>query len=67
MKTLIYEIGVIDKQGNKHPVNFKKGLLNVNYIVRFATINLSGLSLVFFLVFPYPFIAVGKGFAFLGI
>ncbi|MFG6160232.1 DUF3732 domain-containing protein [Halomonas sp. 1390] len=26
MKTLIYEIGVIDKQGNKHPVNFKKGL-----------------------------------------
>lgn len=26
MKTLIYEIGVIDKQGNKHPVNFKSGL-----------------------------------------
>ncbi len=26
MKTLIYEIGVIDKQGNKHPVNFNKGL-----------------------------------------
>ncbi len=26
MKTLINEIGVIDKQGNKHPVNFKKGL-----------------------------------------
>ncbi|MGQ7288310.1 DUF3732 domain-containing protein [Vreelandella venusta] len=26
MKTLIYEIGVIDKQGKKHPVNFKKGL-----------------------------------------
>lgn len=26
MKTLIYEIGVIDKQGNKHPVNFKPGL-----------------------------------------
>lgn len=26
MKTLIYEIGVIDKQGNKHPVSFKKGL-----------------------------------------
>ena len=26
MKTLIYEIGVVDKQGNKHPVNFKKGL-----------------------------------------
>lgn len=26
MKTLIHEIGVIDKQGNKHPVNFKKGL-----------------------------------------
>lgn len=26
MKTLIREIGVIDKQGNKHPVNFKKGL-----------------------------------------
>ncbi|MGJ7456301.1 DUF3732 domain-containing protein [Halomonas sp. RA08-2] len=26
MKTLIYEIGVIDKQGNKHPVDFKKGL-----------------------------------------
>jgi DNA repair ATPase RecN len=26
MKTLIYEIGVIDKQGNRHPVNFQKGL-----------------------------------------
>lgn len=26
MKTLILEIGVIDKQGNKHPVYFKKGL-----------------------------------------
>jgi len=26
MKTLIHEIGIIDKQGNKHPVNFKKGL-----------------------------------------
>ncbi len=26
MKTLIHEIGVIDKQGKKHPVNFKKGL-----------------------------------------
>lgn len=26
MKTLIHEIGVIDKQGRKHPVNFKKGL-----------------------------------------
>jgi thiol-disulfide isomerase/thioredoxin len=26
MKTLIHEIGVIYKQGNKHPVNFKKGL-----------------------------------------
>lgn len=26
MKTLIYEIGVIDKLGNRHPVNFKKGL-----------------------------------------
>jgi hypothetical protein len=26
LKTLIHEIGVIDKQGNKHPVNFKKGL-----------------------------------------
>ncbi|MDF9795818.1 hypothetical protein OKW21_001081 [Catalinimonas alkaloidigena] len=26
MKTLIHEIGVIDKQGSKHPVNFKKGL-----------------------------------------
>lgn len=26
MKTLIYEIGVIDKQGIKHPVSFKKGL-----------------------------------------
>jgi len=26
MKTLVYEIGVIDKQGNKHPVGFKKGL-----------------------------------------
>ncbi len=26
MKTLIHEIGVIDKQGNRHPVNFKKGL-----------------------------------------
>ena len=26
MKTLIHEIGVIDKQGNKHPANFKKGL-----------------------------------------
>lgn len=26
MKTLIHEIGVIDKQGNKHPVNFKNGL-----------------------------------------
>ncbi|PSU57594.1 DUF3732 domain-containing protein [Photobacterium phosphoreum] len=26
MKTLIHEIGVIDKQGVKHPVNFKKGL-----------------------------------------
>ncbi|MCB8747822.1 DUF3732 domain-containing protein [Rhodoferax sp. U2-2l] len=26
MRTLINEIGVIDKQGNKHPVNFKKGL-----------------------------------------
>ncbi|HIF9220754.1 TPA: DUF3732 domain-containing protein [Photobacterium damselae] len=26
MNTLIHEIGVIDKQGNKHPVNFKAGL-----------------------------------------
>lgn len=26
MKTFIYEIGVIDKLGIKHPVNFKKGL-----------------------------------------
>lgn len=26
MKTLIHEIGVIDNLGNKHPVNFKKGL-----------------------------------------
>jgi len=26
MKTLIHEIGVIDKQGVKHPVNFKAGL-----------------------------------------
>jgi hypothetical protein len=26
MKTFIHEIGVIDKQGKKHPVNFKKGL-----------------------------------------
>lgn len=26
MKTLIHEIGVIDKQGTKHPVNFKAGL-----------------------------------------
>jgi len=26
VKTLIHEIGVIDKQGKKHPVNFKKGL-----------------------------------------
>lgn len=26
MKTLIHEIGVIDKTGKKHPVNFKKGL-----------------------------------------
>lgn len=26
MKTLIHEIGVIDKKGNKHPINFKKGL-----------------------------------------
>lgn len=26
MKTLIHEIGVIDKQGLKHPVNFKAGL-----------------------------------------
>lgn len=26
MKTLIHEIGVIDKQGHKHPVNFKAGL-----------------------------------------
>jgi len=26
MKTLIHEVGVIDNQGNKHPVNFKKGL-----------------------------------------
>lgn len=26
MNTLIHEIGVIDKQGKKHPVNFKKGL-----------------------------------------
>ncbi|MGH1470860.1 MAG: DUF3732 domain-containing protein [Cellvibrionaceae bacterium] len=26
MKTLIHEVGVIDKQGKKHPVNFKKGL-----------------------------------------
>lgn len=26
MKTLIHEIGVIDKQGSKHPVNFKRGL-----------------------------------------
>lgn len=26
MKTIVYEIGVIDKQGNKHPVNFKRGL-----------------------------------------
>ena len=28
MKTLIHEIGVIDKQGLKHPVNFQAGLLN---------------------------------------
>ena len=26
MKTLIHEIGVIDKKGSKHPVNFKAGL-----------------------------------------
>ena len=26
MKTLIHEIGVIDKRDNKHPVNFRKGL-----------------------------------------
>ena len=26
MKTLIHEIGVIDQQGLKHPVNFKAGL-----------------------------------------
>lgn len=26
MKTIIHEIGVIDKQGKKHPVSFKKGL-----------------------------------------
>ncbi|GGZ75552.1 DUF3732 domain-containing protein [Paraglaciecola chathamensis] len=26
MKTLIHEIGVIDKQGSKHPINFKAGL-----------------------------------------
>lgn len=26
MKTLIHEIGVIDKQGSRHPVNFTKGL-----------------------------------------
>lgn len=26
MKTLIHEIGVLDKQGNKHPVSFKAGL-----------------------------------------
>ncbi|HIB8503868.1 TPA: hypothetical protein ACWX32_001664 [Acinetobacter baumannii] len=26
MKTRIYEIGVIDKLGNKHPVKFKEGL-----------------------------------------
>lgn len=26
MKTLIHEIGVIDKNGNKHPVKFQKGL-----------------------------------------
>lgn len=26
MKTIIHEIGVIDKQGKKHPVNFKNGL-----------------------------------------
>lgn len=26
MKTLIHEIGVIDKKGTKHPVNFKRGL-----------------------------------------
>lgn len=26
MKTLIHEIGVIDKRGDKHPVNLKKGL-----------------------------------------
>jgi Protein of unknown function (DUF3732) len=26
MKTVIHEVGVIDKQGNKHPVSFKKGL-----------------------------------------
>jgi len=26
MKTYIYEIGVIDKEGNKHPVRFKEGL-----------------------------------------
>ncbi|HHE0526750.1 TPA: DUF3732 domain-containing protein [Vibrio parahaemolyticus] len=26
MRTLIYEIGVIDKEGTKHPVGFKKGL-----------------------------------------
>lgn len=26
METLIYQIGIIDKLGNKHPVNFKKGL-----------------------------------------
>jgi septal ring factor EnvC (AmiA/AmiB activator) len=26
MKTLIHEIGIIDKKGNRHPVNFKKGL-----------------------------------------
>ena len=29
MKTLIHEIGVLDKQGNRHPVNFKKGLCSV--------------------------------------
>jgi DNA repair ATPase RecN len=26
MKTLIHEIGIVDKEGNRHPVNFKKGL-----------------------------------------
>lgn len=26
MKTLIHEIGIIDKQGKKHPVSFNKGL-----------------------------------------